>query len=332
LSGNGKADERTVTTAVPPLYLDGGNLSLQWVPPYSVAPVVTAQDRATNVALTFSITVHVGAMAVDNMNIAGLNLSALSPIECVEWKSDIGTVEQIGSRLRTNFTDITPYCPYLQMFMANCPGITLAQAQKIQCDATDALFVNKHQQPLYYSVAAGAYWWDASDSSVAHFNAAMQIAIADLVTQINGYIVDEANPALDTIDNSGATIANHLSSTVLGSYINGQLPPAGPNTLNNLLQSASNVATPGLGGNIPGIAWSGSSSYRLSHVSPSTLNVVPMGATGTVTVNVQEMGQILDAIHQRRNSLLITGQSKKNAINALTTISAVIAYDVTAGW
>jgi len=43
-------------------------------------------------------------------------------------------------------------------------------------------------------------------------------------------------------------------------------------------------------------------------------------------------GQILDAIHQRRNSLLITGQSKKNAINALTTISAVIAYDVTAGW
>ena len=62
------------------------------------------------------------------------------------------------------------------------------------------------------------------------------------------------------------------------------------------------------------------------------INWTPLGATATVVLSATEMGTLMNGIAQRRASLLNVCQTKKNAVNALTTLAAVIAYDVTAGW
>jgi hypothetical protein len=66
--------------------------------------------------------------------------------------------------------------------------------------------------------------------------------------------------------------------------------------------------------------------------SAATVQVVPIDGVSAVSLTVNELADIMNGIHLRRNTLLCTQQSKKNAVNAMSDIGAVINYDVTAGW
>jgi hypothetical protein len=59
---------------------------------------------------------------------------------------------------------------------------------------------------------------------------------------------------------------------------------------------------------------------------------MPIEGTALVNLTVTEMGSIISGIETRRNNLMTVQRTKKNAVNALTEIADVIAYDVTADW
>jgi hypothetical protein len=59
---------------------------------------------------------------------------------------------------------------------------------------------------------------------------------------------------------------------------------------------------------------------------------VPFGGTATVSVTTTEQTTINNGISGQVKNLTTTKNSKVAAVNALTTVAAVVAYDVTAGW
>jgi hypothetical protein len=58
----------------------------------------------------------------------------------------------------------------------------------------------------------------------------------------------------------------------------------------------------------------------------------PIGQANPVTLTATEMAGLMSGITTRRNNLLTTKFNKIAAVNALTEIADVIAYDVTTGW
>jgi hypothetical protein len=413
LDSDEEVSPTTVSTATPPLVLTGGNLALAYDAPFSVQPTIYASQNPT-ARLRFWMVRHVGAMAVDNANIVGMDFTALPiGVAIVEWKAGVGEVEYDDRpRLRENFTDVTPYCPFLQQFMTRLTGITLTQAQKIQCDLIGVIYEAKRQAPYHYPVAAGDYSWDASDTTV--YSSTIP-AIQDLITKINQLIVqlNPAIPALNTADANNTTAGNTLSNAInsnvvnggntlsgainsnvvnpvnaikdqVNSYVaapaanmysefNGYVAPSDASkvaTLNASLATAVvligginyNLAAPGLSAGVSSIpSFTGACSASgitavaaalgtyfsnvgnyFSHTDVSWTPVasaagsnqswLPVGATSPVNVTPAEQAAIMQGIASRTTTLTTVKNTKTNAVNALMTISAVIAYDVTAGW
>jgi hypothetical protein len=409
-----------ITSATPPLTLVGGNLALQWEgPPLDVQPTAFTSE-APNARLRFWMVRHVAAMGVDNTNVVGMDYTDLPDnIAMVEWKQGVGEIEYNDRpRLRENFIDVTPYCPFFQQFMERLPRLTLAQAKKIQCDLIDVLFDSKRQMPYAYAIASGNYTWDATDGSVAHMAATTIPSItgsvaggtgslvdqinnqnAALVAQLNSQkssFVTQINGAISSFNNNiegaGDALVSGINANIVNAVnagfneVNAEITAQANalfawmstnwigysgdtlNTISNRLQLQTfgdplniTAAAPGLAGNLPAIAGSqyfGSvaataiavgyecgdvagisvADIATNPISPgagpgaATIQFMPIEGTAPVNVTVTEMGSIMSGIETRRNNLMTTQRTKKNAVNALTTIAAVIAYDVTAGW
>jgi hypothetical protein len=179
-----------------------------------------------------------------------------------------------------------------------------------------------------------------------------------LIAQINSLIVDIANMLIthsndriaqinSRIVTKGNNLMLYISGTMLGQMSEG----IGANKINCRLQGSPVV---GLAGDIVqyGDAFVNIDVYAdsfnhigsafipvsASPIAPgsgpgaATLQFTPIGQSTPVTVTVTEMSDIMSGIHARRTSLLTTKFNKTAAVNAMTAISNVIAYDVTAGW
>jgi len=216
-----------------------------------------------------------------------------SSLWMVQWTDGKGEIEyQIDpstnhNGLREGFYDITPYVPFFDQFLQRLPLLTLDQAKKVKIDLIKQLFESKRQLPFHYPVAAGDYWWDATDSSLyASTAGGVQSAIVKLnevISRLNGLI-----PSINAIDSSICSQANTVFGQVnsnitdRGNGLIGQLQtmenevgsavvnPANAAlnyqnsswlaTINSTLQrnsvpdgtgSTMFVAAPGLSGNIP---------------------------------------------------------------------------------
>src|SRR5215469_1535541 len=201
---------KTVTSATPPLILSSGNLALAYDDPFSVAP---AAPTAVAGRLSFWMVVHVNAMAVDNANVIGMDYSILpSNVEIVEWKNGLGEIEYNDRpRLRENFIDVTPYCSLFQQYMTLLMGITLPQAKKIQIDLIAVLFESKRQAPYHYPVAAGDYYWDASDATM---QASTVPAIQNLNAKVNE-IGGKLNDAIPSLNSAGSNMTTQVNGTIV---------------------------------------------------------------------------------------------------------------------
>ena len=341
-------------------------------------------------------------MSVDNASVTGMDYSALpSNVRLVEWR-DAGDGEiEYNDRppLREQTFDVIPYCPYFDQFLTKLTGVTLAQAKKVKRDLIAEIYETKRQLPFHYPVAAGDYWWDASDdnmassvipsvqNSIASINsivASLNTTIpaistkitgsqtqlnlvnnaasglkseinAGLITQINAILVSAINAISGQfyacVVAPGNSLISYLNDTVLG-YLD--LPA---NTVNAKLQAGASI---GLTTDIvhhltdPFNGYgSGASATNLNFMTtpfPSNITVagvpwtplvnvplsnsgwIPVGGTVPVTVTPAEAAAIMQGIAARSNDLSIKKNTKIGEVNALTTVAAVIAYDVTAGW
>jgi hypothetical protein len=210
-----------ITTAEPPLYIVGTNLGLAWEGPLNVAPSVFTSEQP-NARLRFWMVRHVTAMGVDNTNVTGMDYTDLpANVSVVEWKSGVGEIEYDDRpRLRENFIDVTPYCPFFQQFMTLLPRITVAQAKKIQCDLIDVLFDSKRQMPYAYNIAAGNFTWDATDGTVAGMSiATIPQLIQNLTGTSDSTVVGKLNTLVDEINakivNPGNQLKGEINSGVV---------------------------------------------------------------------------------------------------------------------
>jgi phage gp45-like len=175
---------------------------------------------------------------------------------------------------------------------------------------------------------------------------------ANINSQVNTHVVSDGNYGFYQINTSFVSINGQLD------YIKSNFVLCSDN-----LQSSGGVATPGLPGvlydiaNVPVPAASyitniatayGSVSYPGVTGNPFTsvtqqsagvgpvqipsMQWTPIDNAAPVTLSASEMAGLMSGIATRRSNLLNARITKKNAVNALTDIAAVIAYDVTTGW
>jgi hypothetical protein len=282
---------------------------------------------------TWSIVPSVQVMLVDNINANGVNCSSLpSNVYMVEWREGRGEVETTTAPgLRTTFTDVSPYTVMFQNFMtiqeAN-GSLSLAQAQLIQNNLIACLYDDKRQAPYAYTPSGGtSQQWSAHDSVVAAMSLMVLGGTGGGATGINS-LVSQINAMIDSIN------ANSAQFNVMNSNL-GYAMPLLRSTAQTILGTGSAVvpqaASPGTDGRGPG-----SGNFQtIAHIGGGTTANIPwspIGATAPLNITMNDMTAIMSGIGTRRQTLLNTCNSKTAAVNALSTIAAVIAYSVTAGW
>lgn len=181
-------------------------------------------------------------MSVDNASVKGMDFSDLviddPDLYMVQWTDGKGEIERQeiidgsgdGDRnlngLREAFIDVTPFAGTFQQFLIRmkAKNLLLDQAKKIQIELINELFNSKRQLPFHYEIAAGNYWWDASDGSmfaamapaiqnVTATTNALVAALNTLIANINANIITIANTGISPIGN---TLVAQINSNVVG--------------------------------------------------------------------------------------------------------------------
>ena len=241
--------------------------------------------------------------SVDNAVAKGLDYSALPPdVWMVHWTDGRGEIEHQaadGSNLnglRETFIDVIPYCSYFQQFMRMLPGLTLPQAQKVQKELVVEVFDSKRQAPFHYPVAAGDYWWDATDETLTSSTAAgLQTATATLnalidkvnelvsainanvVAGVNARVVAPGNSVIVQANSAYAVIVNGTNTSLAGivSGINGILSSLAAEINGGFAGIASEI-----GSNIVGTGNS-----TIAHINNTMLGVAIGPGDPTNTIN-----------------------------------------------
>ena len=158
-------------------------------------------------------------MSVDNAVTVGMDFSELiiddPDLYVVNWQDGKGEIERQevvdGSDednnlngLREGFYDITPYVPLFQQFLTRLQekNLLLDQAKKIQIDLIKQLYESKRQLPFHYPVAAGDYWWDASDSGTASVIPSISSLISsvnNVISRVNDLVLNKINPHISLV-------------------------------------------------------------------------------------------------------------------------------------
>jgi hypothetical protein len=218
-------------------------------------------------------------------------------------------------KLREPFADPSVYQPQINTALtalaAAALPLTLAQAQATKQTLIDALYEMKRTNPITVVVSVGSKSWDGSDEALATMTEQIAVSTAgfsttSLVTQINA-MINKLNPDMATLKaNFDNLILGTIAAGATAWVWQGTKPPS----------PVGGYATVTGGGGVTGgpFPW------------------LPLGATATVNLTLNDLVAIVNAVVTRRQSVAGTRASKKAAVAALATIPAVIAYDVTTGW
>jgi hypothetical protein len=261
------------------------------------------------------------------------------------WGTDGEILYNHDDRLpiREKFTDITPYIPVFNHWMSVAelsppppsPSITLAQAQAVKIDMINALSNSKRLAPFHYPVAAGDYSWPTDDATML---AATVPTTQNLVSKSN-----EIAGKLNSLSSQTTQLGADVGSVRTASNTNVDVHNTNASTLTGaahatLVDSLSvTVASPGLGGSLQAqyalVMSITEPAVGTTNPVPSAVSSwVPVGSPTPVNVTATEAAAIINGISARNIGITATKNAKTNAVNALTTVAAVIAYDVTAGW
>jgi hypothetical protein len=180
--------------------------------------------------------------SVDNAIASDMDYSDLDPtIWMVQWTDGKGEIEkQIDKNtndngLRETFIDVIPYVPYFQQFLERVKFLKLPQAKKVQIDLIHQIFDSKRQAPFHYPVAAGDYWWDATDATLFSSTAAgLQNTIATLNT-----LIDKVNALAASINSGDSSLIAQINARIVAP--GDALTTAHNSTINTI---ASNIYQP----------------------------------------------------------------------------------------
>ena len=294
-------------------------------------------------------------VSVDNCQLT-VNCAALASnialIAYVETEGKLQYNDRPGQL--TAFTDPAPYQPYINNWItaaaAQTPALQLAQAKQVKNDLIEAIFHHKRRLPY----RQGPWDYDARDQSVMFLteslrsNTTVSVTIpadSSLVTNINtalATITGQVNNQVVAVNNvsagnvNGWSLTNYVNWTTLLFYDNPQAVPY-PGTV--WYSNRPTVPTvPGYGGfstmsNVAGATVAGAgASGTGTPTYVGTITITPLNATAPQTVASSDVNAALTGITTRRNTLNGNRMTKQTAVNNLTTITAIVAYDATTGW
>lgn len=271
-------------------------------------------------------------MLIDNAMIVGLSLASLpANVSILTWDGLIGELEYSDApAVRTLFVDPSPYLPMVNAWIvAAASAISLAQSKTIKSALVNQLYDLKRQAeysgyeatdeavlgmiealsgPGYGSI--GSFTSDYNNAAQTHangVNSAFSLHLAYL-NQSYGSVPDRINPSYSNFYSQfPAALHGQRFSPYDGPTITGGFTSAWP--------GMSMPAYP-----------------TLSTPADSTVQWFAIGATSPTSMAYSTFVSITSGIVSRRSSLQATRVTKMNQIAALSTIAAVAAYDVTAGW
>jgi hypothetical protein len=208
----------------------------------------------------------------------------------------------------------------LQNAIASINGLVAAVNSLVtSVNAKDQAIVDQVNSNV---VAKGDALTTAHDAFLNAVTSGIYEPLYYFVAHVNGLIGDHYdydNPGMNTLNNK----LNEIRFTGLNAPPGGVLPQfnntvTGPGT--NYGPDFVNVAH-------SDIAWT-----PLPNVATTNAQWIPIGGTAPVSVTPAEQAAIMNGIAARTNALNVKKNIKIAEVNALTTVAAVIAYDVTTGW
>lgn len=283
---------------------------------------------------------HTGAMAVDNLGL-------IVPIDVLDqnvfmvlWDGAKGEVEywsHIGLRhpltsplapipldlLINNFLEVADV-PFTDDTMVH-NGITVEAARVVKVALCDAIYESHRIMPIKVTVGAGTYLWDADTEAVAALQSALLELLADsilnpingvqgafntLATSINSNVVAPLKDGEAAIGTAHYNIID-IAEAASGFY----LTRPGANPTDHVAKPPANVSAP-----------------TLDDPTFGAIDWLPHEATATVELDVADIRAILAAIVARRNALKLAYNQKLTALNGLSTVPGIIAYNVATGW
>jgi hypothetical protein len=256
---------------------------------------------------------------IDNAT-AAVDCSTLpANVAMVIWDSANGWLEYNDRpEMRVPFADPSTYQPLINSTLTALetvtPPLMLAQAQTVKQTLIDALYEMKRTGPITVAVSIGSKTWDGSDEAIATMTEQITAATAgfstsSLVTQINT-MIGKLNTDMATLKNDFNSIDYHPGMVIQGNSVTGYF--------------WDDTQPPSPVGAYPTVSGGG--------VTGGPYPWLPLGATATVNLTLNDLVAIVNAVVTRRQSVAGTRASKNAAVAALATIPAVIAYDVTTGW
>jgi len=252
-------------------------------------------------------------IGVDNVAVSEVDITPLPPnVNYFHFKTDCGEIHYDDRpSLPERILDPTPYIWIVDQFIAKLsvevPPITLDQAKMVKNDLNDALYNAKRQATIVYLDDL----WAATDEEILALTTAFSIGgfnsgqgqQSTLVNQINSNVVTNVQNLVTQINNTFAAGFHHTSVAAGGT------------------ESISVTALPGPGATAVGVG-----------SAASDVQWYPLNSTTPVTLTFSQMSGLIQAINTRRNNLDLFRRQNRAAINALTTIADVIAFDLTTGW
>jgi hypothetical protein len=283
-----------------------------------------------------------GIVSIDNQPLA-VDTSPLPvnvAIVAYDLASGVGRIEYSDRlRLLEPFIDVVPYAPFVNSWLTQAALITgapltLSLAQQIKLALVDGIFNSKRQLPI----TALGHTWDASDQALMGMQAAITSwdvaasatsADSGLTQNFNGISIRTAPTSF--INASPPAVADGGAI----SYV-----PRPTQNLDGTWSFGQNVTSSYFAGSVSGGGFSSQAQFVAAYNSQLTAAITtgpsvqwpPLNSTVTVSLAMTDMRSLISSINSRRTTLQNARLAKRNAINALATVAAVIAYDATTGW
>jgi hypothetical protein len=290
--------------------------------------------------LDFVISRSEGIVSIDNQPLV-INTSSVPAnvaIVVYDCSSGAGSIEY-NDRLRIlePFIDLTPYASFINAWLTAAAAITgmpvtLAQAKTVKLGLVDGIFNSKRQLPISYAGRT----WDATDQSMLGMQAAIAAwDIAQSITNGDNQFSNNVNAISLQTPRTADVSASAISPTTDTIDSICLAPVDGQHDANWYWGSAGPGVTGVYGGDVtqqPNVSMSKSQINAPLQIVGPPIDWPPLNSTVTVSLAMSDMRTLIATIQQRRTTLQNTRLAKINAINAMGTIAAVIAYDVTTGW
>jgi hypothetical protein len=283
-----------------------------------------------------------GIVAIDNQPLAVDTSPLATNIELIAYDCTNGSGKiEYNDRLRLldTFIDVTPYVRFVNAWLSQAALITttpltLPLAKNIKLALVDGIFNSKRQLPI----TTLGRTWEATDQALMGMQAAVvSWDIAAAASSADTSLTHNFNGM--GINTSHSSYVSASPPTVYGGGAISYVPHYTTNQ-DGTFSTGNNVNSAGFVGGVGGGGFASQANFNAAYSSAlqstttkgPNIDWPPLNSSVTVSLAMTDMQSLINSINVRRTALQNTWLAKRNAINALSTIAVVIAYDVTTGW